>query len=207
MKEITLDLIINAYKRKNYKIWKGVNAYLIHKPYDLNIFGIRSNNLDQSKDQFDDVLGVFYTETRNNFVLKTWVGTTDPGKYFLNKPMNSAGTFIMIPGQYRGAYSIGKHHAQDALVQIGSLKGYRDTNKDNILDLNPNQIYNGSGFGVNIHHKENDSETIGLGSAGCQVFKHTNEHKELMGLCHKAEHFWGNSFTYTLLTEDEVFNF
>lgn len=202
----TINQIIQAYKKNNYKIFDGVDDSGNFKALDLNIFGIRAKNIDQTADLFDDLIGVFYKLNENNTVIQTWQATTDPGKYFLNDPMNSNGTFIMIPGQYRGAYAIGKHHTQDALVQVGMLKGYRDTNRDNIMNLDPSLIYEGSNFGVNIHHKEVDSETIGLGSAGCQVFKNTAEHQYLIGLCRQAVALWGNSFTYTLLTENEVFS-
>ena len=204
MIEVTVDKLLKAYTKHNYKVWTGINSSGVFKGLDLNIFGIRSNNLNQSQDAFDDLVGVFY-KTESDYFLKTWVATTDPGKYFLQNPMNVNGTFILIPGQYLGAYKLGIHHTHEALVQVGNLKGYRDTNKDVILDLDPGQIYNGTNFGVNIHHKENDSENIGLGSAGCQVFKHTNEHIEFISICKQASKIWGNSFSYTLFTENDIF--
>lgn len=200
-----ISQMISAYRRKGYKIWDGLDAQGKFKSLDLNIFGIRANNRDQSYDQFDDLIGVFYKVTENNTVLKTWKGTTDPGGYFLNNPMNINGTFIMVPGQYLGAYAIGKHHTHDALIQVGTLSGYRDGDRDNVLDMSPGSIYDGKNFGVNIHHKENDSETIGQGSAGCQVFKSTADHENFMSLCHQAALIWGNSFTYTLFDENDVF--
>jgi len=207
MNQPKIEQLIAAYKKKNYRIFNGFdfsdNGKF--KTFDLNIFGIRARNQNQGLDAFDDLIGVFYYVTTEHIILRLWPGTTDPGKYYLQNLMNPSGAFIMMPGQYQGAYKIGLHHTQDALVQIGNIRGYRDNNKDSILNYDMSKIYEGSRFGVNIHHKENDSENIGMGSAGCQVFKNTPDHAEFMGLCHQAAAVWGNSFSYTLLTEEDVF--
>lgn len=206
MKQPLIHQVQNAYKKKGYKYFDGIDNHGIFKPYDLNICGIRANNRDQSADEFDDLLVVTFKTDVGNTKLLCWPWTTDPGKAYLENPMNPLGTFIMLPGQYLGAYKIGKHHTQDALVQIGVLKGYRDNNKNKILDCNPGQLFEGNNFGVNIHHKENDSENIGLGSAGCQVSKSTQHYNEFFHLVKIASGIWGDIFSYTLFEENDVFN-
>jgi hypothetical protein len=204
MNKPTIEQVLGAYKNKTYRVFNGIDerAGNSFKPYDLNIFGIRSTEV--KIDYFTDLIGCFYNSTPDKVDLFLWEGTTRPGKYFMQNPMNPGGCFIMIPGHYSAAYKIGKHHTQDALIQVGNLKGYRDDNKNDTFDLDPAKIFEGNNFGVNIHHKETDAETIGQSSAGCQVFKHTPEHVSFMDICRKAAVNWGDVFSYTLFDESDI---
>lgn len=204
MNKPLISQIVKAYKKNGYKIFDGFDERGKFKTHDLNIFGIRSK--DRTTNIFNDLIGVFYKMTTDSTTLHTWVATVDPGLYYLQNPMNPSGTFALKPGQYLGAYKIGLHHTQDALVQVGKLIGFRDNNRDNIIDLDPSKgYYDGNNFGVNIHHKEIDSEFVDMGSAGCQVFKSTEDHGEFMGLCCQAAAIWYNLFSYTLLDDEDVF--
>ena len=179
----TSEQIIKAFDKKGYKFSdKGID-----------IIGIRSTIVKFN--YFTDLVGIILNKSE----LKLWEATTRPGKWFMEHPMNPGGCFIMVPGQYVDAYDFGLHYTQDALIQVGLLKGYRDDNCNDTFDLDPEKMFVGNYFRVDIHHKENDSETIDMGSAGCQVFKHTLNHKEFMKICHQYK----GKFTYTLLEESD----
>lgn len=193
------------------------NGYTIFTSgdFNLNIFGIR--NPSNKADYFDDQLGVCYKE---NGVWKTklWKGTTDPGLYYLaNKYrwLNPKGVAILYPGQYRGAYKIGLHGSSkyEALVQSAPLKVYRDTDLDSLLDFDPSTVQTGN-FGINIHassttpytgtDSDKTSGSIGAYSAGCQVFARDVDFREFMVLVKKSAAIYGNSFTYTLLKQEQL---
>jgi hypothetical protein len=84
-------------------------------------------------------------------------------------------------------------------VQAGPLEIWRDNDRDNVADYG-GPVSKGQ-FGINIHHAGVDSKQVGLWSAGCQVFKRTADHAELLSLCDRqAERgpSWAN-FSYTLV--------
>lgn len=193
MRNYSLLEIIDAYSHFNYKFFKN-------GAYNLNIFGIRAPYRDAGK--YDDIIGVIYKELENkNFILKTWPATTDPGRYYLKKPMNKQGTAILAPGQYRSAYKLGKHRGRyQALIQSKQVTVYRDNNRDYTLD---NKNTDTGFFGINIHHSGNNkSDDIGLNSAGCQVFQYKKDFLEFMNIIVKATNIWGPVFTYTLFQDN-----
>ena len=104
---------------------------------------------------------------------------------------NAKGTAILVPGQYRGCWAIGKHNGKyKALVQIKPVKVYRDGNKDMIYDLLPETINEGL-FGINIH-RSNEAitrNTVDMYSAGCQVFNNPNDFKNFIAICEKQKNF------------------
>jgi hypothetical protein len=172
--------------------------------YNLNIIGIRSKTHEANK--FDDRICCVYKD-EHGWVTRTWEATTDPGAYWLEHPMKPTGTAIMVPGQYRGAYKIAKHRGQyDALCQRGGrVKIYRDNNKDEILDMEPDSVTEGY-YGINIHRsstRSGGSTEVDRWSAGCQVFAKpgTDGFAEFMDLCKKSRDMWGDTFTYTLVDE------
>jgi hypothetical protein len=170
--------------------------------YNLNIIGIRSKTTEVNK--FDDRICVVFRDELG-WITRTWPCTTDPGTYWLDNPSNVAGTAILIPGQYRGVYKIGKHRGQyDALVQKGgTVKVYRDANKDEVLDMDPDTEQEGY-FGINIHKAGEHSTEVNKWSAGCQVFANKDDFEEFMSICYAARTKWGDSFTYTLIDEPEL---
>ena len=60
-------------------------------------------------------------------------------------------------------------------------------------------------FGINIHKSNpyTESQRVDKWSAGCQVFKRAQDYAVFMGLCDRASNLYGNSFTYTLLEEQD----
>ena len=172
--------------------------------FNLNIIGIR--NASRRADLFDDNLIVLYKEGLD-WVVNSYQITTEPGHRILRRPINAEkGTAILVPGQYRGAYRIGNHKSYTALVQRGGkVKVWRDDNKDSKPDYKGEQEE--GWFGINIHKHSgpiNRKDTGGV-SAGCQVFRSSQDFYEFMDLCDIAADNWSNSFTYTLLNSEDIY--
>jgi len=158
----------------------------------IHVVGIRSKANEPNK--FDDLIGLV-----NGSELKWYSGTTNPGTFWLNNPMNSAGTAVLKAGQYIDTYNIGLHKGKyTALVQSKKVTVYRDADKDNIAE---EQGKEDTGlFGINIHRANEltESRNIDKWSAGCQVLNNAGQFKELIQACIKSGK---KSFTYTLLKE------
>ena len=196
MKPIALTAIIAAMEREKYQIFESG-----HKPYNLNLVGIRSS--DPTPNVFNDQLWVFW-KNKTNWDINIYRITTDPGLYWLQNPMNLNGTGILKPGQYPGMWEIGIHNGKyEALVQVSPCTLIRDYDRDNQLDYHSGREETGL-FGVNLHRAGKDSATVDRWSAGCQVFSQVREFNEFMGLARKARDLWGNSFTYTLMEEEKI---
>lgn len=188
------------FKQKGY-------AYFTKGAYNLNIIGIRNNTTNRVVNDFDDVLVVTYNTPSKRLYRKVFFITTEPGAYYMTEKLGSIkGTAILVPGQYRGCWQIGKHKGKyKALCQKKPVKVYRDNNLDNIYDLNPETIDTGI-FGLNIHRSAEygESTKVNNWSAGCQVFRRAEDFKSFMLLCEKQAALYGNSFTYTLLNEKDL---
>ena len=174
--------------------------------YNINIIGVRSD--EDIFNEFDDALVVIYRDTKKNWEVRSYSITTDPGKIWIEKPMSSKGTAILVPNQYRGVYKIDGHGQTkyEALCQRGGeVEVYRDSDLDNELDRDAGTIDKGW-FGINIHRsrKTGESELVGAYSAGCQVFKNASDFKDFMKLVNKSADKFGNSFTYTLINEGDL---
>jgi hypothetical protein len=178
------------------------HSFFDNGDYNLNLIGIRSGA--RQAGLFDDILCCAYREKGVKKV-KRYEATTDAGTYWYKNPMNAKGTAMMVPGQYKGAYKIGKHTGYLALVQSKPIKVYRDNNRDIILDVDSATIEEGM-FAVNIHRASaiTKSKLNTNWSAGCQVVSSPSDFKELMGLARKSESLYGNSFTYTLVEENWI---
>lgn len=169
--------------------------------YNLNIIGVRTS--DETPNVFNDWLYVVYIDESDQWVELRFQITTDPGLYYLNNPMSVNGTAILKAGQYRGSHKLGQHRGQyDALVQHRPVTVYRDTNKDDVFDMEPDTESSGY-FGINIHRSNSSREStqVDKWSAGCQVFANPNEYAMFIELCKRSARDWGNSFTYTLIEE------
>jgi len=188
-------------KKKGYLFFDG------NKKYNLNIIGIRNDSHDSTK--FDDTLLLIYRNKSLDWEVKSYEVTTEPGPAILRKPINQKGTAILVPGQYRGTYKIDTHGSKNrhtALCQrLGKVKVYRDTDKDSKPETT-GTIEEGM-FGINIHRhaRLGEKEYVGGSSAGCQVFKDSKQFAEFMELCNISADFFDNSFTYTLITEEDLY--
>ena len=185
------------------------------KPYDMTIYGIRAHRRIQGmttagSTDWDDLIGVLFKDehgTPHNI----WAcGTTDPGRYYLNAPMNNAGTAILIADyQHRGCWRLGKHAGKyDALVnRVKPVRFVRDDNRDAILDIEKltttTTTYN-QAIGANLHRASSKgvASEIGRYSAGCQVVRHPWKFEQLMSVF-KLQPIWRHTdvFSYALLNE------
>jgi lysozyme len=201
----TLAQVTGGMKKLDYKIYDGVDRSGRKRNYDLNLFGIRT--AETAAGAFDDWLGIFWMNwDKDAWEYHVWPATTDPGIYYLHQPLNVSGTAIMAEGQYPSSYEIGLHKGKyEALVQCKPVRAYRDNDRDEVLDMMPHTIQKGL-FGLNIHRAEADARSIRVGkwSAGCQVVADPRDFARLMDICRLAEEVWGPTFSYTLLSQDQL---
>lgn len=196
--DITHIDIIGALENKGYAVFDDDS-----KPFNLNIVGIRSDKLEAGK--FKDLICVFWKNEGYWNLFKSQC-TTVAGLHYLQNPMNPAGCAILKPGQYRGAYRIGKHRGKyDALIQVKPVEVYRDDNRDVFFDEIDSSVQKGY-FGINIHraHYKFELDNVGKYSAGCQVIQDPNEFELFMKLAELSAEQWGDSFTYTLINESDI---
>lgn len=195
--KFSLKQIRTVLKKKGYLFFDKDQ-----KQFNLNIIGIRSTN--DVANSFDDWLYLIYRDDTGDFQVHEFPITTDPGKYWLENPMNVKGTAILVPGQYRGSHEIGLHQGKyEALRQKKPLKVWRDQTKDAKLDKG-GEIHEGI-FGINIHRSNasSQSQVVEKWSAGCQVFQKVADYNFFMDCCRTSKKLYGNSFTYTLLEETD----
>lgn len=180
----------------------GYDTFDGDNDYDLNIIGVRNAVSHRKPDLYADDMFVYWKQAGIWRCFNAAM-TTTPGEYYLVHPMRpSQGCAIMAPGQYRGAYKRGLHKGTEALRQVKKVNVYRDNDRDTELDLDPSTLRSEIAY-LNIH-RGGRSERVGRYSAGCQVL-HPQDMKFLVDLCDKQTEVNGwDSFTYTLLTEDQL---
>lgn len=188
-----LKSIIKTAQSLGYEIDK--------RPFKLNLIGVR-NSAATSQKYFDDVIAFFYYDDKGNLVGKVAPGTTDPSVYFLQNPMATRGTAILKSGQYKDTYGIGMHRGEyKALTQQKPVTVIRDNDRNALINyFAPTQT---GLFGINIHRASlvRNVPEIGVNSAGCQVFRNSQDFLEMMRLAEKSRELYGNKFTYTLIDE------
>jgi len=174
----------------------------LNKGFDVNIVGVRNSNEGKKVTNiFDDLITISYKEN-GAWKYFEWKCTTDPGKKAMIKYHNINGVARVVEGQYRACHKIGLHKGQyEALVQQNEIAVFRDANKDMTYD--ETKIQKGI-FGINIHHAGADSTFVENWSEGCTVFKRIKDFNEFLAICKKARDIHGNTFTYTLLTSNDL---
>jgi hypothetical protein len=179
--------LYDALQKKGYTIFKEKAGVLAP---NLNIVGLRAKPGTPNK--FDDLI-CFLWQERGAWHLESWAATTDPGTYWLQNPMRTDGTAILIPGQYRGCWQMGLHKGQyPALVQAkpDSFAVWRGKEGS--------AIYRDAG-GINLHHAGEASTNVDKWSAGCQVFARTADYARAMDLIQQSAAAFGPKFSYTLM--------
>ena len=198
MIEVKPDIINDLINYLNGK------RYVLNKePFNVNIVGLRSDSTASNK--FDDKLILFY------FDGATWRGfeypiTTDPGTYWLKKPMNVDGTAILKTGQYQ--YKIGLHQGKyKALVQRGKVTVLRDYDRNAILDFNNGKETTGF-FGINIHRATSTgtSTNVDKWSAGCQVFASSTDFEHFLNMVEQSVDKYGEQSLYYTLIDQRAIN-
>ena len=190
-----------------YSEVESVVVRLKHKFFtgrmDLNLIGIRLPN--PSNDGFDDTLAVAYVDELKNKRVDFFPITTEPGLKYLTNPINVKGTAILVPGQYRGMWTLGKHKGHDALVQVNPCTVSRDNNKNIIRDY-ASAVKETGLFGINLHSVDPlEFQTIvGAWSAGCQVLPIKADKASILSLVRRQLASIGTaSVSYTLVMESD----
>ena len=195
-----LSQIRNVVIAKGYK-WFEDNA---NKGYDVNIVGVRNSATGKKvTNLFDDVITISYKNDKGVWQYHEWMNTTEPGKKGVIEYHNPKGVARLIPGQYKGVWSIDKHQGKyDALCQRnGTVAIFRDNNKDMTFD----DVTRDNGmFGINIHKAGQDSTWVENWSEGCQVFKRVKDFEVFMKICRLAAKIHGNKFSYTLIESKDI---
>ena len=199
-KSIKFEHVLSAMKAKKYKVFTKGN-------YNLNVVGIRRSKI--AVDKFNDVLIVFYP-LEGQWMYSKYQITTLPGYTYLSERLlNSKGTAILVPGQYRSKYTVRKHDGKyQALCQKKDSGVYVNVWRDDTLDGKPNpdksKIHKARG--INIHRANPNDCTVSVGSysAGCQVFRCASQFDSFMAIVRRARDIHGNSFTYTLLDQSDL---
>jgi len=197
--KLTVESLKAAYLKKGYK-------WFDNQPI---ITGIRTS-IDVPN-AFNDLL-VLVLPYENKLVGIT--ATTDPGTYYLNKPMNVKGTSVVVPDQYLQSYKVGYHgsgiNAHKALVLAGRLKVWRDNNLNNNIDPDKTKMYVvGPESGVNIHTTGNymiPFAKIDKWGAGCQVASNSKSFQQLfMSEIEKFEKTHKDFlYSYALLMDSDI---
>ena len=195
---MSVKVYLDIAKNKRYEIFT--------RPYELNIWGIRSKNTKAGK--FDDRIVCFWQDEGRLWHIRKYIATTDPGTYYLENPMPAAqelGTAILKQGQYlntwQGGFNSRFGFRAYELVQIKPVTILRDYDRNAILDFFNGKETTGL-YGINIHvgtTPGNRSEEVGKWSAGCQVFADWQEFQEFTQLCLRHAERYGNIFSYTLI--------
>ncbi len=173
-----------------------------NKKLNINVIGVRRDN--NGTNEFDDFLVLVYKNENLKEVCKVYPITTDPGKYWLENPINPKGTAILVPGQYRGTWKLGRHQNKyEALVQRKPVKVWRDNNKDEAIDYQGFNTLSEGYFGINIHRSNpyDKSYLVNKWSAGCQVIANAAEWEIFMSIVRKSAELHGDTFSYTLLED------
>ncbi len=174
---------------------KKINIWFHDMPNIVAIRNMSHNHYVTNK--YDDRITMSFTRNNKDFFL-SWACTTDPGMFYMQNILNSKGTAILAPGQYVGCYRLGLHQGKYlALIQAkGKVDVFRDANFDDKYDfLNKEHGY----FGVNVHKPEIYFNDVDKNSAGCIVFKRTEDFDLFINilLCFKKQ--TKNTFTITLI--------
>ena len=200
---LKIGRLLGMLRSKKYVIYK--------RPYELNIIGIRNANTDPNK--FDDKIFVLYKNDKNKWEGKEYNATTDPSTIYLKQGgyKGGKGVAILPQGQYLNLWTI-RPHGYTGYMALGQRNDsggkicvYRDYDRNSTLNFNIKTKTCGN-YGINIHRAkkgraddgEGNTNTIGLYSAGCQVFQNSYCFDEFMKMAYKQRDLYGNKFSYTL---------
>jgi hypothetical protein len=198
---LTYTSVKELYQSKGYKFRQQKMA--------LNIGIMRSKN--SQSDAFDDTGWCAWIDENDKENLLTFACTSDPGKHWLQNPMNKDGCIITVPGQYIEVFGKGRHNGDyECFKQIAPIYYVRDYNKDSRLDF---ELYRNleslkiRGFwgicGTNLHRASKWKKllSIGLYSAGCSVVQDPIIFDKLIALRDKSAIFGFKKWDYSLFEE------
>ncbi|MFN6571073.1 hypothetical protein [Dendronalium sp. ChiSLP03b] len=190
MSKDTGKKIIEYLQSQKYRI-RAYNIVYI-EGVDPDTFALNDDQIDY----WNDVRSVIRDDGE---ILLCAQATTEPGLWYTKNRLNVNGAARIAFGQHLEAWTFGKHHEQDALVQCGKIKVYRDRNEDGFRTNDPIDV--GEDFAINQHTTFQAPESIGKWSAGCLVGRYPQTHAKFLQLCKDS----GNKvFDTTVLDGSEL---
>ena len=194
--DISVASLLAAMENAGHKVFTS--------ELSVNLIGVRNTNTRANS--FNDVFCVLYMKD-GEWQLQQYKCTTDPGIYYRKHPCNVDGTAVVVPGQYRGVWTFGYHQGKyPALVQNKPITVFRDDNEDELVDTDEKQVQQTGYFGINCHRASasHESKQVDKWSAGCQVFANPDDFDAFIALCRESAKHFGNTFTYTLLEQQQL---
>ena len=194
--------IVNVCDKRDYE--------LARKDGEINIVGIEGFNPDgttnnDAPDQWNDVISILGFSGGTPYLAIACRGTTEPGKYYTDNPLNANGAARLQLGQHKGLWIVGIHRGYEAMQQVGSAKLVRDKNRNHSRD---DKETIESGNGINLHTTKTTgwrgsaSQAIGQWSAGCSVIQSPAQFLDFMKIIKGSAQYKSNKafrFDYTLL--------
>ena len=200
MKKPTITEILRVLTDSKFKVFTN--------PYDVNLGAIRTK--DNAANTFNDWLFCFCFDEDEGIIFEVVPGTTDAGLYYRLNPMQIDGTAIIQHGvQHRGAYQLQDpkkdptkrgHRGQKAFKQIGSMKYWRDADRDKYLDFDGAETT--ANYATNGHFMGTLGREVNNWSAGCWGATVENLNKIFKVAELQIKHGYGDKFTFTLLHEN-----
>lgn len=187
--------------------------YLSLNPSTFNIVYLEGVNQDWTLndneiDRWNDLRVLLSFDAKGTpSVIRSYVATTGPGRYYTEKPMNKDGCARIAFGQYK-SWAMGLHNGkQPALRQCATILVHRDLNKDGSRDGDLLYIVPTS---INQHSTSEkfEGETIGRHSAGCLVGKNYGNHLEYLDILKTDARFRDNAayvFMSSILEGKKIF--
>ena len=198
--------IWSAMKEKKY--------WVARVPGYVNIVYLEGANSDGSANDnkpngFNDLRTVAMVQGGKFSIQGRWEGTTEPGKFYTERPMVARGAARIAFGQYK-AWTVGTHGsatgAHEALVQSGEIRVHRDLNRDYMRDNDA--VETGSSFAINQHWGYDlPVQDIGNASAGCLVGRTREGHKKFMSILKQDPRYKRNNgyrFLTTILSTEDI---
>ena len=170
--------VVSAMQRRGY--------WLSRHPACFNIVYVEGANSDGSPNantpnQFNDLRMLIQVDQGVCKLTNIWEGTTEPGRYWTEHPMDSHGAARIKFGQYK-SWRVGTHHpgkpsGHEALVQVENIVVYRDKHK---TFRREGPTFTGI-FAINQHWGyDAPKNDLGKTSAGCLVGRAKDGHKQFM---------------------------
>lgn len=156
------------------------------KTSSLNIIGLEGVNPDgtynsDAPDQWNDLMVLLKFVSGQPKIVWQAQSTTEPGRYYVDRPLNPEGGARLDLGYHKDLWRRGKHKGYSAMVQTGVARLVRDKNRNHRRD---DKITQESWRGINWHsaYGRYSGGSIGRWSAGCCVSIPVKKFNEAMAL-------------------------
>lgn len=189
------------------KVWDARGYAFFEGHLNVNIVLIRDP--DRTLGIFNDAICLVYQDGAGDWIVDVFDGSVEPGPGYERRPVtmarNRGGVAILADGQHRGAWVLGKHFGQPALVQGGGpVTVWRDPKKDGKATLEAPSKRDRGRFGINFHPASKGEHQWGgrfeWSSAGCQIFASKRAHDGVwLDVLRQSAARYGNRFSATLI--------